>query len=305
MIDRMKVWATRWNLRMPVPPYEDVNYWEGVYRSLPITDPSFEWGDLSCKDLLHHKYRPIPITSIPSLSSVRLPMKKPSLPIVSSDQVVETTLGEFLGVYPNTEEDQSILNLGCGTSRFGEELLTNHWKGPIIQLDCSSRLIGNLNTLYASYIQSGKMLVVQDDATILSALQENTVHSVFDKGLIDSLFCTDSYSMMTQTLSSVHRVLLPNATFCCLSLSHPEFVLPKLLPLLFPMIHKDQSTASAAVLNRLAMQQQPVHRMWSHIEVRLIMDYMYCYRFTKKPQRVTRPLGHERYTSSARRGFVP
>ena len=46
VIDTMKVWATKWNLKMPVPPYDDVNYWEGVYRTTKInTDPPFEWGD--------------------------------------------------------------------------------------------------------------------------------------------------------------------------------------------------------------------------------------------------------------------
>jgi ubiquinone/menaquinone biosynthesis C-methylase UbiE len=264
---------------MPVPPYDDVNYWEGIYRSMPVTDPSFEWGNISCADLLHHNYLPIQIKSIPSLSSLRLPHKIPTFPSCDAtnfpSQLRETCLGEFLGVYPNSAENQSILNLGCGTSRFGEDLLTNHWKGPIIQLDCSSRLIRNLNIHYSSYVQSGKMLVVQDDATILSAIQDNSVHSVFDKGLMDALFCTDSYSMMVQTLSSVHRVLRPDAIFCCLSLSHPEFVFPKILPSLFPMTSH--------------LPQQPVHRLWSHIEVRLVSGYMYCYRFTKKPQRPSGP----------------
>jgi ubiquinone/menaquinone biosynthesis C-methylase UbiE len=292
VIDRMKVWAARWNLQLPVPPYDDVNYWEGVYRSMPMTDPSFEWGNVSCADLLHHSYRPILIASIPSLSSVKLPYKRPTLPnnegTVFSNELRETSLGEFLGVHPNTAENQSILILGCGTSRFGEDLLTNNWKGPIIQLDCSSRLVENLNIHYASYIQSGKMIVVHDDATILSALQDNSVHSVFDKGLMDALFCTDSFSMMSQTLLSVHRVLRPDATFCCLSLSHPEFVIPKLLPSLFPMATRSGPNRSNVISEK--MQQQSIHRLWSHIEVRLVSDYMYCYRFTKKPQRASAPI---------------
>jgi ubiquinone/menaquinone biosynthesis C-methylase UbiE len=359
VIDRMKVWAIKWNLKMPVPPYDDVNYWEGVYRTTKSTDPPFEWGNLSCSDFVTHTYIPIPITTIPSFSSITLPLmgqtstsqhesvltslKSPMVkPIqvrrkngqphtrkhqqkeeqqqqqpqqpngtqhngntspsdsIASDQTattptpITTTLGELLGnVHPNGPSDESILILGCGTSRFGEELIQNEWNGPIVQLDCSSRLMEQITTrYYDSYISTGKMIAIQDDATVLSALNEETIHAVFDKGLMDAFFCTDSDTYLTDTLSSVHRVLRPNGTFCTLSLSHPEFLLPKLLPALFTPVSSRSSTPPSSQLsgvvphtlsrNMMQQRQQQVHRLWSHIEIRLLMDYMYCYRFTKK-----------------------
>jgi ubiquinone/menaquinone biosynthesis C-methylase UbiE len=365
VIDRVKGWTSKWNLQMPVPPYNDVNYWEGVYRTTKYTDPPFEWGNMSCADFLSHTYRPISIKSIPSLSSIQLPQSKvpyyqllqqqqqQSLVkqpvqvrrknqstmkggghvkkhhnIISEDTVqngqtlidesnstvhssstsnddgtITTTLGELLGnIHPhNGDVQESILILGCGTSRFGEELITNHWNGPIIQVDCSSRLIESLCKRYESFISSGKMIVIQDDATMLSAINDNTVHAVFDKGLMDAFFCTDSYTYLTDTLSSVHRVLQPNGAFCSLSLSHPEFLLPKLLPNLFmgqnisnPIIPTQSSSASSSThqfqtpsmtlpASRYMMQQHhQIRQLWSHIEVRLITDYIYCYRFTKK-----------------------
>jgi hypothetical protein len=330
VIDRMKIWARRWNLKMPVPPYDDVNFWEHSYRKIDISDPPFEWGEVSCTDLLHHTYRPMPLTSIPSLASIKLPQQrretittlqiprrrqqhskgavvgqrdeqnivpKPSTDTINVDNrdggPIETSLGELLGgIYPNASEQQSILILGSGTSPFGEDLLLHHWKGPIIQVDWSSRLVEYLFKRYPQEIASGNMIAIQDDATVLSALNDGTVHSVWDKGLLDALFCTDAYSMMTSTLSSVHRVLRPNGTFCTLSLSHPEFLLPKLLPSLCLAGWNTNSDTSASTTglplsspSRYEMQQQKlVHRLWSHIEIRSIEDYFYCYRFTKKQQ---------------------
>ena len=419
VIDTMKVWASKWNLQMPVPPYDDVNYWEGVYRTMKInTDPPFEWGDMSCADLLTHTYTPIDLPSaVPALSTISLPhhhqqhhhhqqlqryntesfssssssSRSFTSPLVKPVQVrrknhntkgrgsqqqkkqqhqhspppsttttthsnahdsaittttttsatasessahsssssnsttttatatrtslVTTTLGEMLGnIHPVTasaahstansnnthtgapdhKDDESILVLGCGTSQFGADLLRHQWVGPIIQLDCSSRLIESLthHPLYKEYIDTGRMMAVHDDATVLSAVQDNTIQAVFDKGLIDAFFCTDNYMNLSNTLSSVHRVLRPNSTFCTMSLSHPKFLLPKLLPSVFVgqptpamMNHNATSGSSSQIVpSRFMIQQrqQQIHRLWSHIEVRLITGFMYCYRFTKK-----------------------
>jgi ubiquinone/menaquinone biosynthesis C-methylase UbiE len=423
VIDTMKVWASKWNLQMPVPPYDDVNYWEGVYRTMKInTDPPFEWGDMSCADLLTHTYTPIDLPSaVPALSTISLPhhhqqqqqqhqqryntdsfssssssSRSFTSPLMKPVQVrrknhnnkgrgsqqqkkqqqqqqhssppsttttttthsnahdsaitttttsatasessthsssssnsttttatatrtslVTTTLGEMLGNIhpvigstahsttnsssgsthtgtPGNKDDESILVLGCGTSQFGADLLRHQWMGPIIQLDCSSRLIESLthHPLYKEYIDTGRMMAVHDDATVLSAVQDNTIQAVFDKGLIDAFFCTDNYMNLSNTLSSVHRVLRPNSTFCTMSLSHPKFLLPKLLPSVFvgqptPAMMNPNATSDSSsqiVPSRFMIQQrqQQIHRLWSHIEVRLITGFMYCYRFTKK-----------------------
>ena len=383
------------------------------------TDPPFEWGDMSCADLLTHTYTPIDLPSaVPALSTISLPhhhqqhhhhqqlqryntesfssssssSRSFTSPLVKPVQVrrknhntkgrgsqqqkkqqhqhspppsttttthsnahdsaittttttsatasessahsssssnsttttatatrtslLTTTLGEMLGnVHPVTgstahsttnssgsshtgtpgyKDDESILVLGCGTSQFGADLLRHQWVGPIIQLDCSSRLIESLthHPLYKEYIDTGRMMAVHDDATVLSAVQDNTIKAVFDKGLIDAFFCTDNYMNLSNTLSSVHRVLRPNSTFCTMSLSHPKFLLPKLLPSVFvgqptpAMMNLNATSGSSSqiVPSRFMIQQrqQQIHRLWSHIEVRLITGFMYCYRFTKK-----------------------
>ena len=120
------------------------------------------------------------------------------------------------------------------------------------------------------------MLLLQDDATILSAMEDGTVSAVLDKGLLDALFCDDGFQQCHDVMKSVHRVLKADSVFCCLSFSRPEFILQKL------MLPPDMNHQ-----NKQHVQQ--VLKMWSHVEVRQL-DYIYLYRFTKAkpttPQRI-------------------
>jgi len=108
-------------------------------------------------------------------------------------------------------------------------MLKNGWKGPIVQVDVASRVIESMSQRCAQYLPSGDMQIVQDDATILSAFQDDTLSAAIDKGLIDALFCTEDYEQCYQVMMSVHRVLKPDSYFGILSFSRPEFLLPKLL----------------------------------------------------------------------------
>lgn len=275
-IDRIKR-AVAGYLKMPVPPYQDPNYWEGVYKSLGPTDV-FEWGNITCQDLLQYSYRPVayehPVNLLPA---------PPPNPNLASDTRIETSLGETLGVHPNGTKDEPILILGCGNSKLGEDLLANAWRGPVLQVDCSSRVVESLSVRCAAYLESGDMLVLQDDATMLSAVEDETFHSVFDKGLLDAIFCVDDYPHCFQIMKSVHRVLKPRSTFCGLSFSRPEFILPKLL-----------LPPDAAANWKHA---QMVLKLWKHVEIRQL-DYIYLYRFTKAeaatPRLVRNPVGRSR-----------
>ena len=57
IIDRIKRSVGKY-LKMPVPPYENPNYWEGVYSKLGANDV-FEWADLSCDEIRKYSYKPI------------------------------------------------------------------------------------------------------------------------------------------------------------------------------------------------------------------------------------------------------
>lgn len=266
-------------LKLPVPPYQDPNYWEGVYRSLGPSDV-FEWGNISGVDLLTQSYRSVAYEHPVQLHTSMTKSGRNStteLYRISKD-TVSTSLGELLGVHPNGNEDEPILVLGCGNSEFGEQLVENAWKGPIVQVDCSARVTESLSIRCAKHLQSGDMLVLQDDATMLSALDNGTIASAFDKGLVDALFCTEDYQQIFEVFKSVHRVLQPGSIFCCLSFSRPEFILQRLL---LPPDH--------AVNIRHAQQAL---KMWSHVDIRLLNN-IYCYRFTKPHVTVTkRPIRH-------------
>lgn len=268
MIDRIKRSVAGY-LKMPVPPYQDPNYWEGVYKSLGPTDV-FEWGNMTCADLLQHSYRSVPYDHPFQLqASLQLGNNGPKDPYpIPSDEKIETSLGEMLGVHPSGDKDEAILVLGCGNSKFGEDLIANAWRGPVVQVDCSARVMESLGIRCANYLESGDMLLLHDDATILSALEDGTVHAAFDKGMLDALFCADEYQQIFHVMKSVHRVLKPATSFCCLSFSRPEFILPRFL---LPPDHATNHKHAQQVLKNL----------WSHVDIRKL-DYIYCYRFTKK-----------------------
>jgi SAM-dependent methyltransferase len=256
VIDRLKRATGRW-LRFPVPPYQMPSYWEGIYSSLGPAD-TFEWGNVSCSDLLRYEYQP-----------ARYDPFDPSKREASSaggGPPRETTLGETLGVHPNGTVDEPILMLGCGNSRFGEDMMEAGWKGPMIQVDVSARVVDTMAHRCGGYLQTGVMQLVCDDATALERFNDETVAAAFDKGLVDALFCADAAGGECQdVLRAVHRVLLPGGVFCFLSLSRPEFILKSLL--LQPSHNRGRS-------------QKPMWDLWNEIQTRRT-DFIYLYRFVK------------------------
>jgi ubiquinone/menaquinone biosynthesis C-methylase UbiE len=232
IIDRIKR-AVGHRIRLPVPPYGDPNYWEGAYQSFGPEDDAYEWGDVSLSDLLEYPYKSVVTWDNPMNSKRRgwIPAASSSSSSSPSDTLMTTTsLAETLGIYPHAATDESILMLGCGNSKLGEEMIQQGWRGPIIQVDVSSRIVEAMSLRCATLLQQGDMNFVLDDATELSAFRNNMVHACLDKGLIDALFCAEDYDQCSSVLSSVYRVLKPGGCFVCLSFSRPEFVLPKVIP---------------------------------------------------------------------------
>jgi len=192
VIDRIKRGVRKW-LKLPVPPHENTNYWEGVYQSLGVDD-CFEWADVTCGDLVQYKYRSVPCHDALRLGAVASHETTTEEDERSDDkgQVNTTTLQETLGLVvssssslsspnnnnnkddpdnPEAAEDQPVLILGCGNSKFGEDLLeTGLLCTPIVQIDVSQRVVETLSVRCQAHLQSGDMLILQDDATVLSAI---------------------------------------------------------------------------------------------------------------------------------------
>ena len=232
------------------PNEQNPSYWEGVYRSLG-PDDVFEWGGISCPDLLDYQYRLV------SHSGVTVAKEAGDENAGQAKQALTTTLGETLGAEPYMTEEQPIMLLGCGNSKFGEDMADAGWKGPLLQVDISSRVVDSVRQRCSNRYSKEQMTFVQDDATVLSAFQDATVQAVLDKGLVDALFCGDAHDQCLEVMSAVHRVLLPEAYYCVLSFSRPEFILDKLLT-----------------------NNKRRHSMWSDVQIRAL-DNILLYRFQK------------------------
>jgi ubiquinone/menaquinone biosynthesis C-methylase UbiE len=255
VIDRVKRAVGRY-LKLPVPPYEDPNFWEKVYKDMG-PDDVFEWGQFGAKDLFRYKYRNLYYDFVTREQK-------------AGDVTIETTLGETLGVHNNEADEKPILILGCGNSEFGEHLLEHGWRGPIVQVDVASRVVDSLSIRCSDYLSNGDMMIAQDDASQLSTIQDDTMNAVFDKGLIDALFCADDYRCCSEIFVTTYRVLKPRGHFLWMSQSRPEFMFPKLIPT--PL---------------------PFSKLFS-IQIRLL-DNVYFYRFTKvAPPKAVTSLRHKR-----------
>lgn len=292
IIDRMKR-ATGRYLKFPAPPYENPNYWEGVYK-LMGPDDIFEWGFVSFAHFKEYQYKTYPL--LPPFDSLQNN--------VGLDKHGVTTLRKTLGIVSRDEkstnvtndDDETILIIGCGNSKFGEELLEEGVSnGPIIQVDIASHAIESMNQRCAKYVESGVMRFVQDDATMLSAFNDNKIFATFDKGLLDALFCADSYEQCYDVLDSVHRVLKPGGKFCVLSKSRPEFLLERLLFKGVSNVHYKNNNPGIRVDH--VQQQQGIKRiknMWIDVNVQKLTGF-FLYLFTKTPQSSARQSAQQRH----------
>jgi hypothetical protein len=121
------------NLICTLPLSQNPSYWEAAYKRLGPNDV-FEWGDLSCSDFIRYSYRRNHYATAGSPGGDKKELE------VKDDEVQESTLGETLGVYPHAGSDEPIMILGCGNSKFGEDMFQAGWRGPLVQVDIASRV---------------------------------------------------------------------------------------------------------------------------------------------------------------------
>mmetsp|Transcript_26596 Transcript_26596/g.48267 ORF Transcript_26596/g.48267 Transcript_26596/m.48267 type:complete len:320 (-) Transcript_26596:74-1033(-) len=273
VIDRVKR-AVSSRLTLPCPPYENHEYWEGVYRNLGPSDV-FEWGGVGFEQLDKHRYNATIHAHelIPHGYPHQHQQQEEGQAQKDTDKDWnETTFGEAIGVDP-VQDGKRILLLGCGNSKLGEEMVQmGGWTGPIVQTDISARVISTMSErchtadfstdANTNNKDEDVWSFVQDDAAQLSAFEDASIHGCVDKGLVDALFCA-SHSV-SDILESVHRVLVPGGIFCLFSFSRPEFLLPQILP----AIDDDSSDSSKC------------QTMWNNIQIRQL-DSILMYRYQK------------------------
>lgn len=252
VIDRIKR-AVGHRLILPCPPYGRPAYWDKVYKKLGAQD-SFEWADLRLQgDLLRHGYDDQEYAA--SLEEYGYTARE-------ANSRIETTFGEAIGVHPS-DEGKKILMLGCGNSKLGEDMIEQGWVGPIIQVDVSPKVISSMSERCASYIKSGCMDFVQDDATSLTAFEDSSIDSIIDKGLVDALFCANE--PLGRIMHSTSRVLKPGGVFSFLSFSRPEFLLKQVM-------EDDQGRVKGT-------------KFWDDVQIRK-MESILMYRFVKGADRL-------------------
>lgn len=202
------------------------------------------------------------------------------------DVSILSTPEEAIELYKEQDDEgnESILVLGCGTSKVGEQLLANSFVGPVLQLDVSSKVIKLMTQRYDKYLKGAsvkRMEFIVDDARGLTSLSPGSVGGgVVDKGLIDVLHQSADVMSMTDDngsfnrghshetehvrdiVNSVHRVLRPERPFVFFSKSCHEYILRR--------------TLGSAQWNK------DTRSKWMSVEVIKLVDFdVYLYRFVK------------------------
>lgn len=189
-----------------------------------------------------------------------------------------------------TEKTVSILILGCGNSRLGEDLLHYYIdfhvmkKSPIpkvIQCDISTHVVNDMNKRYHKYIEKEQMSIIQDDATQFTLIQDEMLDAVVDKGLVDALFCSDHYGLIQKVMKNVHRTLKVGKVFLFFSFSKPEYVLKHTKCKDDTNIAKYNPDTNVKSINKLEINRDERFKInWDSINV-WELDDIYLYRFVK------------------------
>jgi SAM-dependent methyltransferase len=178
----------------------------------------------------------------------------------------------------NTCNNESILLVGCGNSKVGEQILMSSFVGPVLQIDISSKIIQLMTQRYQKYFREAsvkRMELIVDDARELTALSYESVGGgVLDKGLVDVLHCsTGNYddndaseeNPIRKLVESVHRVLQPSRPFIFFSRSEPEYILKR--------------TLGTVDLN----SDKRIRQKWKEVQVlKLVELEILLYKFVKK-----------------------
>lgn len=244
----------------------------------------FEWGDLNFeRDLKNFSYK----TSETSLNEIR---KVYSEKILSQNAL---TNGEEMNVgFHNAlfnghelkldEHSKSVLVMGCGNSRLGEDILHYYLDDDaitndssmtvpkIIQCDISTHVVNSMTKRYHPYIEKDQMSVIQDDATKFTLIEDESIDAIVDKGLVDALFCADRSDMMVQIMDSVHRKLKLGRVFMFFSFSKPEYILK---------YTKEQPSDDGILIPDKKEIVQ-----WKSVDV-WELEQIYLYRFVKNEKR--------------------
>ncbi|KJP86897.1 hypothetical protein AK88_03406 [Plasmodium fragile] len=120
----------------------------------------------------------------------------------------------------NVRNDAKILNIGCGTSRFSEEMLDNGYTD-ITNIDASAVCINKMKELYKDKPNLKYILMNVCD---MKGFKNAGFDLIVDKACLDSVVCSeDSLKNVEEMLSEVSRVLKPEGVFVVISHAQPTY----------------------------------------------------------------------------------
>ena len=280
--------------RLPCPPYHSADYWTRLHKDMS-PDDVHEWGGFDLHDgLLQFRYETLfHYRGDKSASKVLVEQHQ------RQGEVHTTTFSECMGIGQfstieeaigryedlqsqttpdkNNRDNESILLIGCGNSKIGEQILTSSFVGPVLQIDLSSKIIQLMTQRYQKYFREAsvkRMELIVDDARGLTSLSSESVGGgVLDKGLVDVLHCSTGNgddddaaegNPIRNIVESVHRVLQPSRPFVFFSRSEPEYILKR--------------TLGTVNLN----SDRRIRQRWKEVQVMKLVDLkILLYRFVK------------------------
>ena len=117
-----------------------------------------------------------------------------------------------------TNKEVHALNIGCGSSKMGIELLEDGFQ-TVTNLDFSKTLIEKMSAIYKD--EPRLKWVVGDCAQL--PFNDSVFDYAFDKSALDAIFCGErSKITLISTFKEVSRVLKPGGMFIILSLGMLE-----------------------------------------------------------------------------------
>ena len=271
-----------------IKAYHDASYWDRLYKDMS-SDDVHEWGGFDMQSgLMQLQYeRMLHYTNgINQIKEYENENESGSVHTASFAECMDVnqynTPEQAIEQYQENQSNninESIILLGCGNSKVGEQLMINSFVGPVLQLDISSKIIHLMTQRYEKYLTKTsvqRMEFIVDDAKDLTSLSPDSIGGgVLDKGLIDVLHCSSGMmhdnegdtNPIRQIMNSVHRVLQPSRPFIFFSRSEPEYIFKRTL---------------GTVQIELDME---IERKWKDIQVLKLVDLdILLYRFVKAEQ---------------------
>ncbi|ETB56128.1 hypothetical protein YYC_00760 [Plasmodium yoelii 17X] len=120
----------------------------------------------------------------------------------------------------NIQNNAKILNIGCGTSKFSEEMLDSGYTD-ITNIDASSVCINKMKEIYKD---KPNLKYLQMNVCDMKLFKNGEFDLIIDKACLDSIVCSeDSLKNVEEMLCETSRVLKSEGVFIIISHAQPSY----------------------------------------------------------------------------------